>query len=106
MIGFWVVVQLLRGLYRRDDKQTMDKVSRAAQQSRFQATEVAEFQEVFMSWCDHDSRYADDSVDPDAGEVIDENCKTLSKSSLLRLLRSLGLKIEGKDRTALDAKVL
>jgi len=104
-ISLWVVVQLLRSLYRRDDKQTMNKVTRAAQQCRFQASEVTEFQEVFMSWCDHDSRYADDSVDPETGETVDDS-KALSKSSLLRLLRSLGLKIEGKDRSILDSKVM
>jgi len=108
-VDFWVVVQLLRGLYRLDDKKTLIKVTRAAEQSNFQAQEVAEFQEVFLNWYQRDqSRYAG-GHEPSQGEgprdQEGEEIKALSKSSLLRLLRSLGLKIEGPSRFDFDKKL-
>lgn len=108
-VDFWVVVQLLRGLYRLDDKKTLIKVTRAAEQSRFQAQEVAEFQEVFLNWYQRDqTRYAG-GPEPSQGEgprdQEGEEIKALSKSSLLRLLRSLGLKIEGPNRSDFEKKL-
>lgn len=104
-VDFWVLIQLLRGFYRRDDKQTLDKVTRAAEQSRFQASEVAEFQEVFLNWYERDScRYAESTVDPDVEE--NPEVKAIPKNSLLRLLRSLGLKIDPDSRLKLEDKML
>lgn len=108
-LDFWMLVHVLRDLFRRDDRQVFDKVTRAAQQSRFKANEVAGFQEIFLGWHDHDHcRFADASADQDdeGGKKKPEDVRALSRSSVLRLFRSIGLKVEGQERENLDKTVV
>mmetsp|Transcript_136702 Transcript_136702/g.437303 ORF Transcript_136702/g.437303 Transcript_136702/m.437303 type:complete len:1157 (-) Transcript_136702:90-3560(-) len=108
-LDFWMLVHVLRDLFRRDARQVFDKVTRAAEQSRFKANEVAEFQEIFLSWYERDhSRFADASTDQDdeGGKKKPEDVRALSRASVLRLLRSIGLKVEGQDRENLDKTVV
>lgn len=110
MLNYWSLIQLLRLLLKKDDKVTLDKVTRASDQTRFKAKEVAEFQEIFIDWYQRDqSRYSEQvasaaytsqGAEQDAGPK-----KLLSLPSLVRLFKSLGLKIDSEDRIKLDAQV-
>jgi len=102
-VNFWVVVQLLRTLYKRDDRLKMDKIARIAREVRFSQGEVAEFQEVFLSWYESDGRFSSEGQVQEAPAEAER--KTLTTTSLVRLFRSLGMKIEPHHRTVLDAKV-
>jgi len=101
-VGFWVVIQLLRALFRRDDRQTLNKVARAAEQSSFSIAEVDQFREVFFNWYEKDSLFEDPEV---RDEMEAEDKKELTKASIKRLLRSLGLSLNPKDREDLDYKI-
>mmetsp|Transcript_136700 Transcript_136700/g.437290 ORF Transcript_136700/g.437290 Transcript_136700/m.437290 type:complete len:1107 (-) Transcript_136700:90-3410(-) len=108
-VDFWMLVHVLRDLFRRDARQVFDKVTRAAAKSRFKANEVAEFQRIFLNWYEYDrSRFTDASADQDdgGGKKKPEDVRALSRASVLRLLRSIGLKVEGQDRENLDKTVV
>merc|ERR1719401_2553235 len=64
LINFWVLVQLLRVLYARDDKRILDREARAVELTRFSATEVEEFRDVFMSWFSKDRAFEEDTWCP------------------------------------------
>eukprot|EP00927_Polykrikos_kofoidii_P027130 TRINITY_DN23985_c0_g1_i1.p1 TRINITY_DN23985_c0_g1~~TRINITY_DN23985_c0_g1_i1.p1 ORF type:complete len:861 (+),score=191.80 TRINITY_DN23985_c0_g1_i1:87-2585(+) len=101
-ISFWVVVQLLRTLYRRDEKQTMTKLTRATERSQFSHAEVQQFREVFMSWGQKDKVFEEEELGTPTG--TSDDLKSISQASLRRLLRSLGLKLDSTNRTDLEAK--
>jgi Ca2+-binding EF-hand superfamily protein len=101
-VSFWVVIQLLRALFRRDDRQTLNKVNRAADQCQFSIAEVDQFREIFHNWFEKDSLFEDPEVQLE-NEMEDK--KELSKASIRRLLRSLGLALTPKDREDLDFKI-
>jgi len=111
-VDFWVLVQLLRDLFRRDDKVALDKVARAAQMSKFSAHEVAEFQQVFNELYTRDEMYSggegpdqSDMMPTFSEALVKEPAKALTKASLLRLMKSLGLKVTADHRELLDARV-
>merc|ERR1719433_1694668 len=53
-VNFWVVVHLLRKYYKRDDRRSLSRVTKAAQVSRFTMAEVTQFRDVFTTWWDKD----------------------------------------------------
>eukprot|EP00442_Polarella_glacialis_P058684 CAMPEP_0115089938 /NCGR_PEP_ID=MMETSP0227-20121206/25064_1 /TAXON_ID=89957 /ORGANISM="Polarella glacialis, Strain CCMP 1383" /LENGTH=804 /DNA_ID=CAMNT_0002480853 /DNA_START=52 /DNA_END=2463 /DNA_ORIENTATION=- len=98
-VSFWVIVQLLRALYRKDDQSTELRLSRVAEEAKFSATEVTEFQEVFNGCWERDA------VFEEGGGAGSNRKRLLSKSSLSRLLRTMGMKLNGEQREMLDNKV-
>jgi len=100
-VNFWVVVQLLRTMDRINAKYAVGKVTRAATACRFQASEVKEFQEVFATWCEREGLRGSG----DKARKTDDSA-VLSKASLLRVLRGLGLNPDSRDRQALEAKLI
>jgi len=105
--GFWVMIQLLRALYRRDDRQAVNRVARASDQCQFSVLEVDQFREVFMNWFEKDSVYEDPELQ--AQRALDDptdDKKELTKASIRRLLRSLGVQPAASDREKLDLKVV
>jgi len=98
-VSFWVILQLLRGLRRKTDTQTMRKIVQATAECNLKPSEVAEFQELFMQWCRHDC------VDV-SHQGHDHHGHLLAKISLLSLLSSsLKLKVEARERSLLTAKI-
>lgn len=110
-VSFWVMVQLLRVLYNRDDKRVLDREAHAAEQSRFSTAEIEEFREVFMRWWSRDKVFEDDvAANMPGGAAPDENeaepdVKELSKDGMRRLLRSLGMQLTSDQRQDLEKKI-
>jgi len=92
--NFWCVVQLLRLLYRRKDKLSMDRLRGAEAECKFTVKEVAEFQEIFMTWWERT-----------ATEQPAEATKMMGKVSLEKLLRSRGLKLDKRHKEDLGRRV-
>lgn len=105
-VNFWVVVQLLREIRKRDDRHTLNKTAKAAAQARFSNQEVEQFREVFMNTWEKDQFFeAEDNNEQANEEEGDDDKRQLTKTSLRRLLRALGLNMENNERIKLDAKI-
>jgi len=107
-VNFGVVVQLLRTLHKKDDRSVIDRLSRVAEELRFSPGEVAEFQEVFSGWYEADvwaKSEAAQELPTGRPPSAEEGRKALTGASLIRLLRSLGMKLETRDRAILDSKL-
>jgi Ca2+-binding EF-hand superfamily protein len=109
-VGFWVLVQLLRVLYNRDDKRILDREAHAAEHSRFSTHEIEEFREVFLNWWSHEKNFEDEEEankpnHDDAEPEVEPDCKEISKDGMRRLLRQLGCNLTHDQRAELEAKV-
>lgn len=109
-LSFWVLVQLLRVLFSRDDKRVLDRETRAVEQTRFVLAEVDSFREVFANWFARDKMFEDEAAAnaPGAGNVprsTDEEVKELSKDCMRRLCKSMGMKLNTEQRNKLERKI-
>eukprot|EP00930_Biecheleria_cincta_P046467 TRINITY_DN32047_c0_g1_i1.p1 TRINITY_DN32047_c0_g1~~TRINITY_DN32047_c0_g1_i1.p1 ORF type:complete len:836 (-),score=226.63 TRINITY_DN32047_c0_g1_i1:35-2542(-) len=102
-VNFWVFLQLLRALNRREDEDSERRLMEAAAVSRFSTQEVNEFNEVFDSCWEREQVQAEEQSD--AMQVVQSCRKTISRGGLMKLLRSMGMRLEGPHRTALDNKL-
>merc|ERR1711981_1277025 len=97
-VNFWVVVQLLREIRKRDDRHTLNKTAKAAAQAKFSNTEVEQFREVFMNTWEKEKAYEEDEAAEEEAEEVDDDKRELTKTSLRRLLRTLGVNLDGNQR--------
>jgi calmodulin len=110
-VSFWVLVQLLRVLYNRDDKRILDREAHAAEQSRFSTHEIEEFREVFLNWWSHEKNFEDEEEENKPGHHANEetevepDLKEISKDGMRRLLRQLGCNLNSDQRTELEGKI-
>lgn len=101
-VNFWVFLQLLRALNRREDEDSERRLMEAAAVSRFSTQEVNEFNEVFDS-CWEREQVSEEQSD---GPQLMQSCrKTISRAGLMKLLRVMGMRLEGPQRTVLDQKL-
>merc|ERR1712083_890566 len=98
-------VQMLREIRKRDDRYTLDKTAKAAAQARFNSQEVEQFREVFTYTWEKDRFFEDNEPASPQGEDESDDKRELAKTSVRRLLRSLGVNLDGSQRTELDAKI-
>eukprot|EP00930_Biecheleria_cincta_P005706 TRINITY_DN10663_c0_g1_i3.p1 TRINITY_DN10663_c0_g1~~TRINITY_DN10663_c0_g1_i3.p1 ORF type:complete len:434 (+),score=79.95 TRINITY_DN10663_c0_g1_i3:368-1669(+) len=97
-INFYILLQLLRALYRRSDKAWETHLSSVAEAAKFNNNEVAEFQDIFQS-CWKQQGGEVDAVALDAK-------KYLSTTSLVILLRqTMGLRMDSSAKEQLSARV-
>lgn len=97
-VNFYVLLQLLRALYRRSDKAWEAQLSSVAETTKFSNTEVAEFQEIFQA-C-----WAQQGAAEDALAL--ESKKRLSTTSLFMLLRAtMGFRIDSAAKERLSRRV-
>eukprot|EP00930_Biecheleria_cincta_P068430 TRINITY_DN5584_c0_g2_i1.p1 TRINITY_DN5584_c0_g2~~TRINITY_DN5584_c0_g2_i1.p1 ORF type:complete len:822 (-),score=171.75 TRINITY_DN5584_c0_g2_i1:323-2722(-) len=96
-INFWVMLKVLRSISRKkalaDEKQLHDILN----ESKFTTKEVGEFQDVF-------DRCWENNLAFEGEEPTDTAEKTIPVVALVRLIRSMGLKMETKQRTQLSDK--
>jgi len=110
-VSFWVLIQLLRVLYNRDDKRVLDREAHAAEQSRFSTHEIEEFREVFLNWWAHEKNFEDEEEANAPGQhaheepEVDPEVKEISKDGMRRLLRQLGCNLSHDQRVELENKV-
>lgn len=147
-ITFWVLVQVLRVLYKRDDNIILANELRAAKEADFEQGEVDGFRCVFMDWFSQDKKFQKEaavSLSPpsvaDLGPPLSElhnrgrpssgrpssvlegtsnrqnadrratpppgatEEKELSKDSIRRLLRSMGLTVTKENTCKLERKI-
>lgn len=102
-VNFWVFLQLLRALNRREDEDSERRLMEAAAVSKFSTQEVNEFNEVFDSCWEREQVQAEEQSD--SVQVVQSCRKTISRGGLMKLLRSMGMRLEGAQRTALDKKL-
>lgn len=102
-VNFWVLVQLIRIQFSRDESKVLERETRAIQQTMFSQSEVDSFRESFVSWF-HQQDLRTSAVypmmDPDACRH-----KELTKDTLDSLIRSLGVRISEDLRKRLDRKI-
>lgn len=99
-VNFWVFLQLLRSLNRREDEDSERRLMEAAAVSRFSTQEVNEFNEVFDSCWEREQVQAEEE-----GGTMQSCRKTISRGGLMKLLRGMGMRLEGPQRASLDQKL-
>jgi len=111
-VSFWVLVQLLRVLFSRDDKLVLDREARAAEQTGFNSREVDEFREVFSACHQHDRVFEGPTDDTTASldglpgwRAVGDEAPELSKNCMRRLLRNLGVSLNPEHRSKLERKI-
>lgn len=106
-VTFWVLVQLLRVLYNRDDRRVLDRQERAIEQTKFSVAEVDQFREVFHTWYLQDRMFCQESsfTNPAKVSISEGDIRELSKDCIRRLLKSLNVTLNGEDRKKLDEKL-
>lgn len=111
-VSFWVLIQLLRVLYNRDDKRILDREAHAAEQSRFSQHEIEEFREVFLGWHTHEAAFEEEAAANQVGgerktegEQEANASKEITKDGMRRLLRSLGCNLTAQNRLELEGKI-
>lgn len=96
-INFWVMLKVLRSMSRKkalaDEKQLADILN----ESKFTTREVGEFQDVF-------DRCWETNLEFEGEEPSDRTEKTIPVVALVRLIRSMGLRMEATQRTQLSDK--
>merc|ERR1712232_320160 len=92
-IRFWVLVQLLRRLYNRDDKCVLERESKAVEEAKFSVGEVEQFREVFMNTVKESNAFESEAAANRGKKIVasKDGPKELSKDGMQRLLCSLGL---------------
>merc|ERR1712217_863888 len=110
-LSFWVLVQLLRVMFSRDDKRVLDRESRAVEQTRFSLPEVDSFREIFVNTFHRDKVFEDEAEQnlPGGAQRLpcaaEEEIKEISKDGMRRLLKSMGMKLSVEQRNKLERKI-
>lgn len=103
--SFWVLVQLLRIQFSRDDVKVLDRESEAVSEAMFSQGEVDAFRESFVSWCERQERHGSAANEAADQESAENRIKELYKDTLVSLIRSLGVNIDNDQRKRLDRKI-
>eukprot|EP00435_Cladocopium_sp_Y103_P023466 s1441_g5.t1 len=103
--NFWVLVQLLRIQFSRDDVKVLDRESQAVSETMFSQGEVDGFRESFVSWFERQGRRMSAGNEAAEQDQSDKRIKELHKDTLVSLIRSLGCKIDDDQRKRLDRKI-
>jgi len=98
MVNFWVFLQLIRTLNRREDEEAERKLLKASDEAKFTTQEVSDFQEVFDNCWDREQSAAE----PGMQQV---GRKTISRTTMYKLLRSMEVRLEGAQRLQLEEKI-
>lgn len=117
-VNFYVFIQLLRVIVKRDDRRIVDRETRAVEQSRFSVEEVEQFREVFDQWHERGKLYEDedDNAESSSEEAPDSSLtrhgrslvgsdKNISKDCMRRLVRSMGLTVTSDVRAQLEEQI-
>lgn len=103
--NFWILVQLLRIQFSRDDVKVLDRESQAVSETMFSQGEVDGFRESFVSWFERQGRRMSAGSEAAEQDQSDKRIKELHKDTLVSLIRSLGCKIDDDQRKRLDRKI-
>jgi len=91
-VNFWVFLQLFRAMKRKQDEEKERRLMLTCEETKFNSQEVNGFQEVFEHcWS---TLYTDGAVGVDH--------KMLPRTALYKLLRNMGMRLEGRTRQTLD----
>jgi Ca2+-binding EF-hand superfamily protein len=137
---FWVLVQVLRILYKQDDNKILENELRAAKEADFEQAEVDGFRSIFVDWFSQEKKLKKEAGRhnpqpavvnlgpalsqlhhrgrPSSGRPSSSSRdrraapppgaseeKELSKDSIQRLLRSMGLTITKENTCKLERKI-
>eukprot|EP00435_Cladocopium_sp_Y103_P049660 s518_g15.t1 len=94
-VNFWVFLQLFRSMRRKQDEENERRLMTVSEEAKFNSQEVSQFQEVF----DHAF------ISFVGGHVTSSDQKLIPRTGIYKLLRSMGLRVEGRDRQALDEEI-
>ena len=94
-VNIWVFLQLFRSMRRKQDEENERRLMWVSEEAKFSSQEVSGFQEVF----DHAFRSFV------GGHVASSDQKLIPRTGIYKLLRSMGLRVEGRDRQALDEEI-
>jgi len=94
-VNFWVFLQLFRSMRRKQDEENERRLMTVSEEAKFSSQEVSQFQEVF----DHAF------VSFVGDQVTSSDQKLIPRTGIYKLLRSMGLRVEGRDRQALDEEI-
>jgi len=92
-VNFWVFLQLFRAMKRKQDEERERRLMHVCEEVKFNSQEVSQFQEVF------------DHCWSSLRGVSLTDTKMLPRNAVYKLLRSMGIRLEGRDRQALDDEI-
>jgi len=106
-VNFWVLIQMLRVMFKKDDKEKLERETTAIEESKFVTAEIDSFREIFVSWYEKDKAFELEKIRNAGGkETIEEvETKELSKDCMRRLLQSLGVTVTPEQRKKLEGKI-
>lgn len=102
--NFWVLVQLLRIQFSRNDGKVLGREAQAVNETLFSQGEVDSFRESFVSWFERQARRGSMGSSEEQ-ERSDSRIKELNKGTVFSLIRSLGVKIDEDQRKRLERKI-
>lgn len=107
-VNLWVITQLLRKHYKKDDKRVLDREERAQEQSRFTQGEVDGFREAFQGCVMREKVFeVEAQASSNRHSILDigqGSSTALSIDGMRRMLTSMGLKLTAENRVALQKK--
>ncbi|CAE7839123.1 CML8 [Symbiodinium sp. CCMP2592] len=90
-VNFWVFLQLFRAMKRKQDEEKERRLMSVCEEVKFNSQEVNQFQEVFeQCWS---SLYTDG---------VTSDTKQIPRTAVYKLFRNMGMRLEGRNRQALD----
>eukprot|EP00441_Pelagodinium_beii_P046326 CAMPEP_0197622536 /NCGR_PEP_ID=MMETSP1338-20131121/2801_1 /TAXON_ID=43686 ORGANISM="Pelagodinium beii, Strain RCC1491" /NCGR_SAMPLE_ID=MMETSP1338 /ASSEMBLY_ACC=CAM_ASM_000754 /LENGTH=800 /DNA_ID=CAMNT_0043192275 /DNA_START=49 /DNA_END=2451 /DNA_ORIENTATION=+ len=98
-VNLWILLKLLRAASRKRALETEENIKNAATDTGFTLPEINEFQVVF------DKCWEDNLEYEDVGES-DPSRKTIPLPAFIRLLRTMGIKLDAMRRGDLNEKIL
>eukprot|EP00913_Durusdinium_trenchii_P004157 g3852.t1 len=96
--NFWVLVQLLRIQFSRNDGKVLGREAQAVNETLFSQGEVDSFRESFVSWFERQARRG-------SMGSSEEQEKNAVCGTVFSLIRSLGVKIDEDQRKRLERKI-
>jgi len=106
-VNFWVMIQMLRVMYRKDDNEKLKRETTAVEETKFSTAEIDSFREIFVSWYEKDKAFELEKIRNAGGKETGEEVETkeLTKDCMRRLLQSLGVTVTPEQRKKLERKI-
>eukprot|EP00434_Breviolum_minutum_P026667 symbB.v1.2.023570.t1/scaffold2166.1/size87221/3 len=99
-VNFYVLLQLLQALFVNLEREAEQELVQVADETGFTMSEVSEFNDVFVQYW-HSELEPGESDNP--GNRL--RTKTISRSSVYKLLRSMGIRLDHSSKVQIDHQI-
>lgn len=99
-VNFYVLLQLLQALFVNHERETEQELVQVADETGFTMSEVSEFNDVFV-------QYWNAELEPGEWNHPSDRLrkKTITRSSVYKLLRSMGIRLDHSSKTQIDHQI-